>query len=86
MFWCNRQGDNTETDFPKPDGYGVRRLNNQMTPDVRNQQLEWDLFEDQAEVQYAPKWPPPLQAFALVFTSFVTALVSAYYLKDLSAV
>ena len=78
LFWCNGQDDNS--DFPKPDNYGVRRRPT-ATP-VRNRLLERDLFEqweDKAEVQYAPKRPPPLLDFAFVFTSFMAALVFAYY-------
>lgn len=79
MFWCSGQDDNAEADFPKPDSYGVRQRNNRMTPDARNRLLEQELFQEQAEVQYAPKRPPPLLDFAFVFTSFVAALVFAYY-------
>lgn len=92
LFWCGTE-EAAERDFPKPDSYGFRenmsenrngtfRRARRDGPVPRNFFLERELIartSSESDVKYPPKRPPPILDFAFVFTSFVAALVIAYY-------
>jgi len=92
LFWCGTE-EAAERDFPKPDSYGFREnMSENRTgavrrvrrdgPVPRNFFLERELIartSSESDVKYPPKRPPPILDFAFVFTSFVAALVIAYY-------
>ena len=79
-FWAGNQDDCPQQEcLPKPDNYGMRKRRKS-----RPKLFEYyRFFEDDPPsskpVHYAPKRPPPILDFAFVLTSFIVAVVMAYY-------
>jgi len=89
-FWCGDQEE--EEQLPKPDSYGLHQQQLRRTKQSSGQKRRKSrMFEDLANysqsffddstpsVHYAPKRPPPILDFIFVLTSFIVAVVMAYY-------